>query len=100
MVFKDTPALLLPIVLPLHFAAVVWISSRPQNRAQAGVVWRAFLAAMKGLPKVMASRRLVQQARKVSALAIARRMTWNPKDLTGRRPVVRPLRGPTRPAGA
>ena len=99
MVFKDTPALLLPIVLPLHFAAVVWISLRPQNRPQAGVVWRSFLAALKGLPQVLASRRLVQQGRKVSAFAIARAMTWDPKDLTGRRPVIRPL-GPTPPAGA
>jgi GT2 family glycosyltransferase len=99
LVFKDTPALLLPIVLPLHFAAVVWISLRPQNRPQAGIVWRAFLAALKGLPKVVATRRLVQQGRKASALAIARAMTWDPKDLTGRRPVIRPL-GPTPPGGA
>ena len=71
-----------------------WMPRRPEE-----FVWRSFLAALKGLPKVMASRRLVQQGRKVSAFAIARAMTWDPKDLTGRRPVIRPLR-PTPPGGA
>ena len=92
VVAKDTPALLLPIVVPLHLAAVVYISARKSNRPHAGLVWRAFLAALKGLPAVMKSRRTVQGGRKVSALAIARAMTWDPRDLTGRRPVVRAIR--------
>jgi GT2 family glycosyltransferase len=99
VVFKDTPALLLPVVVPLHLAAVAYISSRRDNRAHAGLVWRAFLAALRGLPQVMASRAGVQRRRRASTLAIARAMTWNPKDLTGRRPVLRPLRTTPR-AGA
>ncbi|HEY8615110.1 glycosyltransferase family 2 protein [Phenylobacterium sp.] len=99
VVFKDTPLLLIPLVLPLHLAAVAYISSRRDNRAQAGVVWRAFVAALKGLPQVMRSRRSVQKARRVSALQLARAMTWDPKDLVYRRPVIRPLR-PTRSGGA
>ncbi|WP_374467963.1 glycosyltransferase family 2 protein [Phenylobacterium sp.] len=99
VVFKDTPALLLPVVLPLHLAAVAYISSRGPNRPHAGLVWRSFVAALEGLPQVMRSRARVQRRRRVSALAIARAMTWNPKDLTARRPVLRPLR-PTPRAGA
>lgn len=101
VVFKDTPALLLPLVLPLHFAAVAYITARKPNWLQAGIVWRAFKAALAGLPQVLESRRAVQRTRRVSALSIARAMTWNPQDLLRRRPVIRPLRPPpTPPAGA
>jgi len=92
VVFKDTPALLLPIVVPLHLAAVLYISSRKPNRPHAPIVWRAFKAALAGLPQLMKSRAAVQRARRVSALRIASAMTWDPRDLTGRRPVIRPLR--------
>jgi hypothetical protein len=34
----------------------------------------------------------VQARRKASFARIAAAMTWNPKDLSGRRPVIRPLR--------
>ena len=89
---KDTPALLLPLILPLHLAAFALISLRPQNRPLLGVTWRAFKAALAGLPAQLKRRRVVQQARRASALDIARALTWNPKDLSGRRPVIRPLR--------
>jgi len=98
--FRNTPALLAPIVIPLHLAAVALIASRRPNWPHAGVVWRAFLAALKGLPKVLQDRRIVQAARKASAGQIARAMTWNPRDLAGRRPVIRPLRAPSPPAGS
>ena len=88
----DTPALLLPLILQLHLAAFALISLRPQNRPLLGVTWRAFKAALAGLPAQLKSRRVVQQARRASALDIARAMTWHPKDLSGRRPVLRPLR--------
>lgn len=89
---KDTPGLLLPVVLPLHLAAFTLVSLRPQNRPLLGVTWRAFKAALAGLPAQLKSRRAVQRARRARALDIARAMTWNPKDLSGRRPVIRPLR--------
>jgi N-acetylglucosaminyl-diphospho-decaprenol L-rhamnosyltransferase len=95
---KDTPALLLPVVLPLHLAAVAFISTRREGRKQAKVVWRAYRAALAGLPEVLRRRRAVQAQRRVSALAIARRMTWNPQDLRGRRAVVRPVRPRSRPS--
>jgi GT2 family glycosyltransferase len=97
VVYKDTPGPLLPLVLPLHLAGVIYISARRPNWPHVPIVWRAFVASLAGLPQVLRSRRLTQKARKVPALAIARAMTWNPRDLTGRRPVVRPLRDPVRP---
>jgi N-acetylglucosaminyl-diphospho-decaprenol L-rhamnosyltransferase len=99
VVAKDTPALLLPLVVPLHLLAVAYIAARKANRDQLGTVWRAFLAAGKGLPQVMRRRTAIQRGRKTSVLAIARAMTWDPRDLKGRRPVIRP-RSPSRSADA
>ena len=92
VVYKDTPAILLPIVVPLHLMGVVYISSRRENWPHAHIVWRAFKESLKGLPTILKSRRAVQRARCASAWEIAKAMTWNPRDLTGRRPVIRPLR--------
>ncbi|HEY3697242.1 glycosyltransferase family 2 protein [Phenylobacterium sp.] len=97
--FKNTPAILLPVVLPLHLAAVVFIAARRPNWPYAALVWRAFLEALKGLPRVLRDRAAVQRGRRVGAGAIVRAMTWDPRDLMGRRPVIRPLRPPTPPAG-
>lgn len=93
---KDTPALLLPIVLPLHLMAVAFIATRQEGRKQAAVTWRALKAAIKDLPKILRTRRKVQASRRVSSLKLARAMTWNPQDLRGRRPVIRRLK-PNRP---
>ena len=92
VVYKDTPAILLPVVVPLHLLGVVYISSRRENWPHAHIVWRAFKESLKGLPTILKSRRAVQRARRASAWEIAKAMTWNPRDLTGRRPVIRPLR--------
>lgn len=92
VVYKDTPAILLPVVVPLHLMGVVYISSRRENWPHAHIVWRAFKESLRGLPIILKSRRAVQRARHASAWEIARAMTWNPRDLTGRRPVIRPLR--------
>ena len=92
VVYKDTPAILLPVVVPLHLMGVAYISSRRENWPHAHIVWRAFKESLRGLPAILKSRRAVQRARHASAWEIARAMTWNPRDLTGRRPVIRPLR--------
>lgn len=89
VVLKDTPALLLPLVLPLHLASVAYVSLRGPNRPYLPVVLRAYRSAFAGLGGVLKSRARVQKARRASALSIARAMTWNPKDLAGRRPVIR-----------
>ncbi|WP_300573958.1 glycosyltransferase family 2 protein [Phenylobacterium sp.] len=92
VLIKNTPALLLPVVLPLHLLAFAVVSLRPQNRPLLSVTWRGFTAALAGLGPVWTSRRRTQAQRRASALQIARAMTWNPKDLSGRRAVIRPLR--------
>lgn len=96
---KDTPALLLPVVLPAHLLSVAYISLRGPNRPHLPVVLKAYRAALEGLGGVLERRRAVQSGRRRSALAIARAMTWNPRDLSLRRAVIRAPR-PTPPAGA
>ncbi|WP_374575323.1 glycosyltransferase family 2 protein [Phenylobacterium sp.] len=93
---KDTPALLLPLVLPLHVLAVALIATRRANKDRAPAMWRGLKAGVKGLPQVLRTRRAVQAARRASTWTVARAMTWNPADLRGRRPVIRPLK-PNRP---
>jgi N-acetylglucosaminyl-diphospho-decaprenol L-rhamnosyltransferase len=96
VLFKNTPAVLLPLVVPLHMMALVLIYLRKENRPHIRLIWRAVRAAFAGAPAVFRTRKSVQAMRRASVAAIARAWTWNPRDLSGRRPVIRPLRTPTR----
>ena len=92
VLFKNTPALLLPLVVPLHMVALVAIYLRRENRPHARLIWTAVKAAFAGAPRMFRSRALVQRSRRASMLQIARALTWNPRDLSGRRAVIKPLR--------
>lgn len=92
VLFKDTPALLLPLVVPLHLLALTAIYLRRENRPHAALIWKAVKAAFAGAPMIFRSRRAVQAARRASFWQVATAMTWNPRDLMGRRAVIRPLR--------
>ncbi len=92
VLFKNTPGLLLPLVVPLHLVVLIAIYLRRENRPHAGLIWRAVRAAFAGAPMMFRRRAVVQRARRASMLQIARAMTWNPRDLFGRRAVIRPLR--------
>ena len=92
VLFKNTPALLLPLVVPLHLMALIAIYLRRENRPHAALIWTAVKAAFAGAPAMFRRRAEVQRARRASLFSIARAMTWNPRDLSGRRAVIRPLR--------
>jgi N-acetylglucosaminyl-diphospho-decaprenol L-rhamnosyltransferase len=92
VLFKNTPALLLPLVVPLHLASLVLIYLKKDNRPHIRLILRAVAAAFAGAPKMFRSRAAVQRRRKAGLGEISRAMTWNPRDLSGRRPVIRPLR--------
>ena len=92
VLFKNTPALLLPLVVPLHLIALTAIYLRRENRPHARLIWTAVKAAFAGVPRMLRSRAVVQRARRVGLVQIARAMTWNPRDLSRRRAVIRPLR--------
>jgi GT2 family glycosyltransferase len=90
VLFKNTPALLLPLVVPLHLMALTAIYLRRENRPHARLIFRAVRAAFAGAPAVFRTRARVQAARKASLGQIARALTWNPRDLSRRRPLIRP----------
>jgi GT2 family glycosyltransferase len=90
VLFKNTPALLLPLVVPLHLAALTAIYLRRENRPHARLIWRAVKAAFAGAGTMLAKRRAMPRRASVGQVAAA--MTWNPRDLSGRRAVIRPLR--------
>lgn len=92
VLFKNTPAVLLPLVVPLHLASLVLIYLKKDNRPHIRLILRAVAAAFAGAPKMFRSRAAVQRRRKAGLGEISRAMTWNPRDLSGRRPVIRPLR--------
>ena len=90
--FKNTPGPLLPLVVPLHLVALVFVYLRAENRPHIPLIWKAVKAAFAGAPAMFRARRAVQRMRTASFAQIAGAMTWNPRDLSGRRPVIKPLR--------
>lgn len=92
VLFKNTPAALLPLVVPLHLAVLVLIYMKKDNRPHIRLILRAVGAAFAGAPRMFRTRAQVQRRRKASLGQVAAAMTWNPKDLRRRRPVIRPLR--------
>jgi GT2 family glycosyltransferase len=92
VLFKNTPWPLLPLVVPLHLVALVLIYLRRENRPHIRLIARAVAAAFAEAPKIFRTRAKVQKLRKASFAQVAGAMTWNPRDLSGRRPVIRPLR--------
>src|SRR5436190_5181416 len=92
VLFKNTPWPLLPLVVPLHLAALVLIYLKKDNRPHIRLILRAVRAALAGAPAMFRARRDIQRGRRASIGQIAAALTWNPRDLSGRRPVIRPLR--------
>ena len=92
VLFKNTPSSLLPLVVPLHLMALALIYARRENRPHIRLIARAVKAAFAGAPTMFRARKAVQKLRRASLGQIAGAMTWNPKDLSGRRPVIKPLR--------
>lgn len=97
VLFKNTPWPLLPLVLPLHLVALIAIYLRRENRPHVRLILEAVGAAFAGLGPMLVARRVVQRRRTASLWRIAGAMTWNPLDLAGRRPVIRPINVPPRP---
>jgi len=96
---KDTPPLLFWLTLPLHLITTAVLFWRHWTHGELATPWRGFVAGVKGLPIALNARREAQAGRRVGSWAILKAMAWSPRDLRGRRVVIRPWR-PTRPAGS
>jgi N-acetylglucosaminyl-diphospho-decaprenol L-rhamnosyltransferase len=94
LLIKNTPAPLVPVILPLHLAllAVVLFTGRRDPPYNA-LVWAALKEGWRDRRIPLGLRRETQALRTVPWWEIAAAMSWNPADLLGRRSVIRPLKG-------
>lgn len=92
---KNVPGWLFWLILPLHVAATMslWVSAA--RFGQFALFGKAIRDALGGWSRVMKQRRQVQASRRVSAMAIARAMSWNPVRLLTRAPDVRAVKPST-----
>lgn len=95
---KNTPTPLLWLTAPLHVAVTAGLLLLHWRRGDAGPVVRGVRAAFRreALDPILASRRVVQAARKASVLDILRVMAIDPVAFFGRRIVIRRYRGADR----
>ena len=88
---KNTPPALFWLTLPFHLAATALAWLRATVQGDGGPVERGLEAALKDLRRVWRQRQLLQATRKVSSLAIAAMMVWNPLAALKRRGRLRRL---------
>lgn len=75
--FKDMPSLLFWLYLPLHVVVNLFSLFYFTLRGQGGVIWRAKIDALLGLPRMLGKRRIIQQNRVASIVEIHRMMSRN-----------------------
>lgn len=85
---KNMPVLLLWAFLPLHVLGnLLLMLHRPTFPAR----WKGTIAAFKGMPDILKSRREVQSTRSVSAIQFAKSLSWSLPKMMKRAGDVRPL---------
>lgn len=75
---KNMPAAILWPMLPAHIAALLVLLGKAVCRGSGGVISRAILDSLRGLPAIWRQRRKVQSIRRVSIAEISRALCWNP----------------------
>lgn len=75
---KNTPLALLIPTLPVHVALTLAGAIKDTLTARGGPVWRGIGDALKGLGPIFRSREHIQASRQISALRLAKVLTWNP----------------------
>jgi N-acetylglucosaminyl-diphospho-decaprenol L-rhamnosyltransferase len=78
LLVKDVPSLLLPPILAVQGGAMAVALARPTALPYRQAAKRGIWAGLKGLPRAIRSRKMVQRSRAKSTLAVARMMIWNP----------------------
>ena len=76
---KNTPGPWMWLLLPYHLAYDALMTYSSRKAGHGWVVWRAHVAALKGIGPVLADRRRVQKARKAPIADLFRAMAWSPK---------------------
>ncbi len=75
---KTMPLALLWWTLPIHMGLTLVMAVKDTLKGRGGIVWSALWASLKGMGPILTARENVQQSRTISALRLARVLTWNP----------------------
>ncbi len=88
---KNMPLTLLIPTLPLHIGMVLLLALKDTLKGKAGIVWPALWAGLTGLGPILRDRKLIQKTRQISALRLAKSLTWSPLKIARRDPDPRRL---------
>jgi N-acetylglucosaminyl-diphospho-decaprenol L-rhamnosyltransferase len=75
---RCTPGAWVWLLMPYHLAFNLWLAVGARKFGGTGTIFRAYAAAVRGLPQIFAERRLIQASRRVSAKEVFRVMAWSP----------------------
>lgn len=81
---KNMPLMLLIPTLPLHAALTLFGAVKDTLNGKGGIVWPAIAAALRGLRPILRDRANIQKTRQISALRLAKSLTWNPMKIARR----------------
>lgn len=94
LMVKNLPWALLALLLPMHLAYMLltlWRHRRDNGRYTAPT-WAGLRAAFADMGPALDARKQIQRSRRVSTLAVARMLCWDPRKLWRCDPDIRPLR--------
>ncbi len=81
---KNMPLALLIVTLPVHIGMTLLGAIKDTLKGKAAIVWRALFDALKGIGPILKSRKMIQSARQITALRLAKSLTWNLKKIATR----------------
>ncbi|MBW8882021.1 MAG: glycosyltransferase family 2 protein, partial [Asticcacaulis sp.] len=81
---KNMPLGLLVVSLPIHFALTLLGAVKDTLKGKGGIVWPAIGAALAGMGPILRSRKKIMESRRITALRLAKFLTWNPVKIVNR----------------
>lgn len=84
MYVRNMPLALLLPSLPLHIGLTLLMALVDTLKGKGGVVWRGIFAALTGMGPILKQRKSIQEHRQISALRLAKSLTWSPLKILSR----------------
>lgn len=81
---KNMPLGLLLLTLPIHVVVTCLGAVKDTLKGKGGLVWRAMSDAFAGMGPILRDRKKIQGMRRISALRLAKVLTWNPMTIARR----------------
>ncbi|EGF92241.1 glycosyl transferase family 2 family protein [Asticcacaulis biprosthecium C19] len=81
---KSMPLVLLVVTLPVHLGLTLVGAIKDTLKGKAGIVWTAIFDALGGMVPILRSRNKIQRERRITALRLAKSLTWNPLKIATR----------------